>query len=381
MKYTNQSKKGGNVMKKILSVLMSFCTLFFMPIGKVNAEEIYNVLVICKDETVFNDFKKNVCKYCYDAEHRELEELKEISSDLTCIRRGIVKKYAKLNPIICCTDSETISEHDKQRIYSQLPENCQVLIIYDLSDSSLDKLIENRSMIASKDWRELLKIPTFLNDCINLCITDEEVKNTWFNSLNFITYDSKNSLSEKDYIDKFLKVSEYTVALERKFKIDNKWGRSHQNYLSADGAGSFLASLYGKISRFDSFKFELQTAEFERQTAEFERQTAEFEKYTGNACSENLGAIDQVKEAELERIEAEKKNLQLKSNHYQKTNHKKTDVLSCNETPLIEECTNKKSCFKKTKSKMISCVVFVATLGLFLIFTCVGAPVGNFFLN
>ena len=87
-------------MKKILSVLMSFCTLFFIPIGKVNGEEIYNVLVICKDETVFNDFKKNVCKYCYDAEHRELEELKEISSDLTCIRRGIVKKYAKLNPII-----------------------------------------------------------------------------------------------------------------------------------------------------------------------------------------------------------------------------------------------------------------------------------------
>lgn len=361
-------------MKKILSVLMSFCTLFFMPIGKVNAEEIYNVLVICKDETVFNDFKKNVCKYCYDAEHEQLEELKGINSDLTCIRRGIVKKYAKLNPIICCTDSETISEHDKQRIYSLLPENCQVLIIYDLSDSSLDKLIENRSMIASKDWRELLKIPTFLNDCINLCITDEEVKNTWFNSLNFITYDSKKSLSEKDYIDKFLKVSEYTVALERKFKIDNKWGRSHQNYLSSDGAGSFLASLYGKMSRFDSFKFELQTAEFERQKAEFERQTAEFEKYTGNAYSENLGAIDQVKEAKLERIEAEKKNLQFKSNHYQKTN-----VLSCNETPLLEECTNKKSCFKKTKSKMISCVVFVATLGLFLIFSCVGAPVGNFF--
>ena len=47
--------------KKVLSLIMSFCTLFFMPIGKVNAEEIYNVLVICKDETVFNDFKKNVC--------------------------------------------------------------------------------------------------------------------------------------------------------------------------------------------------------------------------------------------------------------------------------------------------------------------------------
>ena len=43
-KYTNQSKKGGNVMKKILSVLMSFCTLFFMPIGKVNAEDTINML-------------------------------------------------------------------------------------------------------------------------------------------------------------------------------------------------------------------------------------------------------------------------------------------------------------------------------------------------
>lgn len=291
-------------MKKILSVIMSVCTLFFMPIGKVNAEEIYNVLVICKDETVFNDFKKNVCKYCYDAEHRELEELKEINSDLTCIRRGIVKKYAKLNPIICCTDSETISESDKQLIYSQLQKNCQVLIIYDISDSSLDKLIENRSMIASKDWRELLKIPTFLNDCINLCITDEEVKNTWFNSLNFITYDSKKSLSEKDYIDKFLKVSEYTVALERKFKIDNKWGRSHQNYLSADGAGSFLASLYGKMSRFDSFKFELQKAEFERQKAEFERRTAEFERQTAEFEEEQKRAEEEQRQREEEQRRA-----------------------------------------------------------------------------
>lgn len=276
-------------MKKILSVLMSFCTLFFMPIGKVNAEEIYDVLVICKDIKVFDEFNKNISKYCYNADYERLEEYNETKNGLICTRRGIVKKYARLTPVIC-TDSYTLSEYDKQFICSQLPKSCQVLIIYDLSDSSLDELIEKRSMIASEQWRELLKIPTFLNDCINLCITDEDVRNKWFGSLNFITYDSKNSLSEKEYIDKFLKVAEYTVALERKFKIDNKWGRSHQNYLSEDGAGSFFASIENKFARFDNFDSVRQMDFFNEQ---------------------QLETLNELDKAKLELEGAKKKNYQM----------------------------------------------------------------------
>lgn len=257
-KYTNKPKEGVIFMKKILSVVMSFCTLFFMPIGKVNAMQnqisrsnCYNVAIVCKDPDIWHRFKEYISKYSYDI---PTATVTEHDKDCICITRGAIEKNIILNPIICTSTSSPLNREDMDSMRSLLPKCCQVIIIYDISDPTLDLLVDNHAMVSDDRWKQLLNIPTFLNDCLRFCIEDKSIKDTWFQSFNFLKYDSTGELSEEEIKTRRDALNLYTGLLEHRFGIDNKWGRGHATYNNC--VPGFLGSLSGTLDRFRRFESE-----------------------------------------------------------------------------------------------------------------------------
>ena len=305
MKYTNQSKKGGNVMKKILSVLMSFCTLFFMPIGKVNAEDTINMLIVCKTRDVFEEFSDYISKYEYVAKYQKANES---SKGYPSVRSGILEYRVVLDSLVVDELKSLKKDERYNTIVSKLENACQAVILYDISDSSLDELIENVSKINTESWEEIFNYRTFLNYCIRTFMSSD-IKPLWFNALNFFTYDSTKLLDENEYKKRANKIEIYTGNLEHKLNLPNIWGRGHANYLKCKNA--FFGSLFGDLAEFNSFKSQKRQKQFDEQQKQFDEQQMRFYEKQQNTFDEKIDALNQMNEAEFERNEAEKKNYQM----------------------------------------------------------------------
>ena len=242
MKYTNKSKKGGNVMKKILSVLMSFCTLFFIPIGKVNAESSVNVLVVCEKRDIFDNFNNYMKMY-----KRENAMVSTHSKGYPYIFEG-GEIRVNLIPLIT-GEGETISQ-------KELFNCCQAIILYDISDESLSEIERKKSCIYGENtWREVLNVDTYLNNCIRM-LTEEMEPCSWFRAFNFFSYNNAPQFGERREI-----LNDHTLFLETRINVSgvtsdieskNTWGRGHSDYLCS--AKNFLDSLFGNLNAFSRFK-------------------------------------------------------------------------------------------------------------------------------
>ena len=229
-------------MKKILSVLMSFCTLFFMPICKVNAESSVNVLVVCEKRDIFDNFNNYMKMY-----KRENAMVSTHSKGYPYIFEG---GEIKVNLIPLITgEGETISQ-------KELFNCCQAIILYDISDESLSEIERKKSCIYGENtWREVLNVDTYLNNCIRM-LTEEMEPCSWFRAFNFFSYNNAPQFGERREI-----LNDHTLFLETRINVSgvtsgsesrNTWGRGHANYLCS--AKSFLDSLFGDLNAFVRFK-------------------------------------------------------------------------------------------------------------------------------
>lgn len=239
-------------MKKILSVLMSFFTLFLMPIGKVNSmqnqaeENQINILVVCQDDYILNQFCNYINELKYIPTSNEVVKHQALSKHAFIDDDGIVKQVFLYQVPFTKLSSERINS-----ILSKLENSIQVIILYDISDCSLDSLVDRYSEIESEKWQNLLNIDTFLNNCINASMA-ESIKPNWFNSFNFFSYDKSGLLTPEERERRRDALNFYTCSLEHKLEIDNRWGRGHADYLRC--SKSFFGSFYGNIYTFDCFK-------------------------------------------------------------------------------------------------------------------------------
>ena len=157
-KYTNKPKKGGNVMKKILSVLMSFCTLFFMPIGKVNAMETVNnesqqfahVIIFYEDEEKADEYIDKISKVVLDYSRNVIVEeqhnfgyayLKNVDD---IYGKNICVKFHKF-PIQQLQDN--LFGNTETNLYRILLDCCQAIIIYDINNPTLQPVINGKSVL------------------------------------------------------------------------------------------------------------------------------------------------------------------------------------------------------------------------------------------
>lgn len=212
-----------NLFKKVLSLVMSFYTLLIMSIGKINAmqnQTPINILVVCQDEDILNNFFDYVKNKEYIFSKQKVVESTKGYPSI------IYSDFEKKVNLVPC-------HFDKKHKYDipELKNICQMIILYDISDKNLDYIVENYANIESSEWEDLLNKPTFLNDCINLSIGVN-----WFCSFNFFSYDKSGSLSKEERENRREKLNYYTCSLEHKLDIDNRWGRGHADYLNCQQA-------------------------------------------------------------------------------------------------------------------------------------------------
>lgn len=230
---------------------MSFCTMFLIPIGKVKAEDVVNMLVICQSQDILDEFEKYLSQYEYDS---SIEKLKTHNKGYPICSRGVVKKRVHIEKALY--DNE---ENFKNKYFEKLHEMTQVIIIYDISDPTLDPLVENYSKISGDNWKDLYNMNTFLSNCIRLLMEDS-IKDDWYNSFNFLTY-NEDKYTNGDLNERRRKINHYTGALEDKLHIDNRWGRGHPPYSKClPGA---LNNFSGSISGSEVFNYEFKKREYQ----------------------------------------------------------------------------------------------------------------------
>lgn len=106
-------------------------------------------LIVCKTRNVFEEFEDYISKYEYIAEYQNAIES---SKDYPSIRSGILE-YRVVLDLLVVDELEHLSKDERYNtIVSKLENACQAIILYDLSDSSLDELIEKHSMINRKNF-------------------------------------------------------------------------------------------------------------------------------------------------------------------------------------------------------------------------------------
>ena len=223
---------------------MSFCTMFLIPIGKVKAEDVVNMLVICQSQDILDEFEKYLSQYEFDS---SIEKLKTHDKGYPICSRGVVKKRVHIEKALY--DNE---ENFKNKYFEKLHEMTQIVIIYDISDPTLDPLVENYSKISGDNWKDLYNMNTFLSNCIRLLMKDS-IKDEWYNSFNFLTY-NEDKYTNGDLNERRRKINHYTGALEDKLHIDDRWGRGHPPYSKClPGA---LDNFSGSISGSEVFNYE-----------------------------------------------------------------------------------------------------------------------------
>lgn len=213
-----------NCVKKLLSVFLGFLSVtvsFGLQKSFATKDYQVHVAVFCKNKDKAHDMIKSLCyrKGTFNAIDRRVY-FTDKSNDA-------------LNSTVIYDSGDDVNYHVVFHYLPQLDkrvlsECSEAIILYDISDQSLDPIITTADLSSQKNIKELLSINVPLIKYINKLQYNKFVFvfPGWYNSLDFVSYGKQNLTSEV-YDKRRSKLNRFTCNVEKYFNIDNKWGRGH----------------------------------------------------------------------------------------------------------------------------------------------------------
>lgn len=217
-------------MKKFLAFLCSGMMVFGSSFRNIFATEDYqvHVAVFCKEKEKGLQMIKSMCKQKGNFNPRERKVFftgEKNDSDHSTV---VYDEYDDANYHI---DFHLLSKVDTA-YYSKcrnLLEKCsEAIILYDISDSTLNPITEEQNLTLSGNMKSLLDLKTPLTNFIDKLQYNKYffIFPGWYDSLDFVSY-GKENLSNEDYTQRQTSINRFTCMAEKYYGIDNKWGRGH----------------------------------------------------------------------------------------------------------------------------------------------------------
>ncbi len=233
-------------MRRAISCFLSFLLMvvFTFPMIKVSAVNYQiHVAILCDKREEALSYVHRLCEHKAIERALDVEFTPEVNTEefSTVIRANdIDTNYCIKFHII--PDGGDVSDLD-----SIIKKCSAVIILYDISDSSLDPIVESRTFY-EKDLKKLKDIRSPLVYYTNYLQGNWIRKNWWHNAINFVTY-GKSRLEPKIYDTRRAQLNDFTCALERYFRVDNKWGRNHPDVTCERGIAVKLRWISGQAYR------------------------------------------------------------------------------------------------------------------------------------
>ena len=200
---------------------------------KEKAKNMINLL--CREKGVFEATKKRVC---FNGEENNIG--KNDFRDSTVI----YDEYEDTNYHI---KYKYLNKLDK----SILKKCSRATILYDISDETLNPIVNTVDLASNKNIKNLLSLETPLVKYINKL----QYKNWWllggsgwYNSLDFASY-GKEKLQTDEYDTRRSQINRFTCQTEKYFKVDNKWERGHSDISQPDFYEYDLFGIVGSARR------------------------------------------------------------------------------------------------------------------------------------
>lgn len=233
-------------MKKSFSIILSF------------------LMIVCGfNLNVFatKDYQVHVAVFC-DNEQKAQEMI-----TLLCREKGVFKAIEKRvrftgeknnipNSTVIYDDYDDINYHITYHYSPHLDKNLlskcsRATILYDISDETLNPIVNTVDLASNKNIKNLLSLETPLVKYINKL----QYKNWWllggsgwYNSLDFASY-GKEKLQTDEYDTRRSQINRFTCQTEKYFKVDNKWERGHSDISQPDFHEYNLFGIVGSARR------------------------------------------------------------------------------------------------------------------------------------
>ncbi len=217
---------------------------FVFLITKVSAIDYQvHVAILCPSREKALNYAHSLCEHKAIERPMDVEFTSEINTE-------------ELSTVVRATDIDTnyhikfhtISEGGDVSDLDSIIKKCSaVIILYDISDPSLNPIVESK-VFFEKDLKKLKDIHSPLTYYINHLQGNWFRRNWWHNAINFVTY-GKSRLDVETYTKRHEKLNGFTCAMERYFNVDNKWGRGHPDITSEKGVAIILRCISGQAYR------------------------------------------------------------------------------------------------------------------------------------
>ncbi len=234
-------------MKKIISCFLSilFMVISVFPMTKVSAIDYQaHVAILCPSKEEALNYAYRLCEHEAIIGHpMDVEFTSKVNTE-------------NFSTVIHATDIDTnyhIKFHiipdggDVSNLDSIIKKCSAVIILYDISDPSLDHIVESKTFF-EKDLKKLKDIHSPLTYYINHLQGNWFHRNWWHNSINFVTY-GKSRLDVETYNRRRERLNDFTCALEKFFHVDNKWGRGHPDITGEKSVTATLQWISGEAYR------------------------------------------------------------------------------------------------------------------------------------
>lgn len=173
---------------------------------------------------------------------------------------------------------DDINYHIKYKYLSHVNkpvlEKCsEAVILYDISDETLNPIVNTVDLSSNKNIKNLLSVKTPLVRYINELQYKKWYSflsgSGWYNSLEFASY-GKENLQTDEYNTRQSQINRFTCQTEKYFKVDNKWRRGHPDISQLDFHEYNLFGLIGSAQRSimdgsvaGEYKFEGDKSDFD----------------------------------------------------------------------------------------------------------------------
>lgn len=237
-------------MKKVSAFLCFGALIFGMTFNNVFATKDYqvHVAVFCEDEKKGNELVKSMCHQksaLTSSENKVIFTGEKNDSDCSTV------VYDGTNDANYHVDFHVMSKVDttyNSNCRNLLSKCSEAIILYDISDNSLETLIRNRNL-SSENIKALLSSKTPLTRFIDkLQYKKCWVFPGWYNSIDFISY-GKENLPEEIYDQRRDIINRFTCTTEKYFGVDNRWRRGHPDISSPDFYEGLLFGVIGSSYR------------------------------------------------------------------------------------------------------------------------------------
>ncbi len=212
--------------KKLTSVVLSGLMLI-ATIGVSNTfaatEYTVHVAVLCEDREKGNEMVRLMCRE---------------KGNFNALERRVFftgEKNDTENCTVVYDESDDTNYHIKFHVITKIDKSLlskcsEAIILYDVSDSRLDKIVKTGDLTRDENIKTLLSLKTPLTKFIrNLQYSLPGAFSYfygWYNSIGFVSY-GKDNLPEEDYQQRKDAINRFTCTTERYYGIDNKWRRGH----------------------------------------------------------------------------------------------------------------------------------------------------------